>query len=163
MMERFIRHGNLLTHVVMIVDPTYLSEPLVKTNGFALLPNGTMEPYPCRPAVEVPREAGAIPHHSLDDPPPTREFGMKHGLPEEAVAGGAATALPEFMARVPSLPRVDPVGDPFGGFGPPPAPTAGRGSSPGGRGGSPPEGRSAPPTGRGDAAAPGSPSTGRGQ
>jgi len=161
MTERFIRHDDLLTHVVMIVDPVYLSEPLVKTNGFAIVSNGTMEPYPCRPAVEVPREAGAIPHHSLDDAPPTREFAMKHGLPEEAAAGGAATALPEFMAKVPSLPQVILIGDPSEGFGPPPTPPAGRGGPPaGGRGGG---GRGAPPNGRGAGTAPGGQPTGRGQ
>ena len=46
MTERFIRHGDLLTHVMMLEDPVYLSEPLVKTNGFAVAPTGTMEPYP---------------------------------------------------------------------------------------------------------------------
>ena len=70
-MEHYIRHGDLLTHVMMLEDPTYLSEPLVKTNGFAVAPTGTMEPYPCRPAVEVPREAGEVPHHGIDDVPPT--------------------------------------------------------------------------------------------
>jgi hypothetical protein len=149
MTERFFRHDDLLTHVVMIEDPVYLSEPLVKTNGFVVVPNGRMEPYPCRPVVEVPREAGEIPHHTLDDVPPTREFAMKHGLPEEAAAGGAATALPEFMAKVPSLPRVTPDGDPNGGFGPPPAPPGGRGAAPPGRGGGPPPaGRGAAPGGR---------------
>jgi len=59
MTERFLRHGDLLTHVMMLEDPVYLSEPLVKTNGFAVAPTGTMEPYPCRPAVEVPREPSA--------------------------------------------------------------------------------------------------------
>jgi len=36
MEERFIRHGDFLTHVYMISDPVYLTEPLVKTNGFRL-------------------------------------------------------------------------------------------------------------------------------
>jgi hypothetical protein len=53
--------------------------------------------------------------------PPTREFAERHGIPEEAAAGGAATALPEYMAKLPSLPMVEPKGDPNEGFGPPPA------------------------------------------
>ena len=143
MIERFFRHDDLLTHVVMIEDPVYLSEPLVKTNGFVVVPNGAMTPYPCRPVVEVPRAAGEVPHRSLDDAPATREFATKYGLPEEAAAGGAPTSLPEFMSKLPSLPRLTPVGDPFGGFGPPPTPPAGRVATPPGRGGGP------PPTGRG--------------
>jgi hypothetical protein len=150
MTERFIRHGDLLTHVMMIEDPVYLSEPLVKTNGFAVAPNGTMEPYPCRPAVEVPREAGEVPHHGIDDVPATREFAERHGIPEEAAAGGAATALPEYMAKLPSLPLVEPKGDPNEGFGPPPAPPAGRGAGPGrGRGAGPGGAAPAGGTGRG--------------
>jgi len=145
MTERFFRHDDLLTHVMMIEDPVYLSEPLVKTTGYVLAPNGTMDPYPCRAVVEVPREAGEIPHHTLDEVPPTREFAMKHDIPEDAAAGGAETALPEYMAKLPSLPRVTPAGDPNGGFGPPPP---GRGAGPPGRGGPPPAGRGAGPGGR---------------
>jgi hypothetical protein len=151
MTERFFRHDDLMTQVVMIEDPVYLSEPLVKTNGFSVAPNGTMEPYPCRPAVEVPREAGEVPHHRIDDPAPTKEFAADHGVPEEAAAGGAATALPEFMAKLPSLPLVEPKGDPNEGFGPPPA---------AGRGGGGARGRGAGP---GPAASPAGPAPGRGR
>jgi hypothetical protein len=147
MTERFFRHDDLLTQVVMIEDPPYLSEPLVKTNGFVVAPNGSMEPYPCRAVVEVPREAGEVPHNSLDAVPPTREFAMKHGIPEEAAAGGADTALPEYMAKLPSLPRLTPAGDPNGGLIGPPPPPRGRGAGPG-RGGAPPAGRGGAPGGR---------------
>ena len=47
MTERFIRHGNYLTHIYMIEDPRYLTEPLIKTNGFVLTNNVAMQPYPC--------------------------------------------------------------------------------------------------------------------
>src|SRR4030095_9780243 len=119
----------------------------VKTNGFAVAPTGTMEPYPCRPAVEVPREAGEVPHHGIDAVPATREFAERHGIPEEAAAGGAATALPEYMAKLPSLPMVEPKGDPNEGFGPPPAPPVGRGAGPG-RGSGPWRGPWRPRAGR---------------
>jgi hypothetical protein len=115
MTERFMRHGDLLTHVVMIEDPVYLTEPLVKTNGFALMSTGALEPYPCRPAVEVPHPPGYVPHHGLDDPPPTREYAKKHALPIEAVSGGAETALPEYQSKLPSLPQADGP-DPTPGF-----------------------------------------------
>ncbi|NOT45689.1 MAG: hypothetical protein HOP14_13890 [Acidobacteria bacterium] len=103
--EHFVRHEDVLTHVSMIEDPVYLTEPLIKTNGFEWLPNGRMEPYPCRPADEVPREAGDVPHHLPGNNPYEREFAARHGLPVEAAAGGAETALPEFMMRLPSLPK----------------------------------------------------------
>jgi hypothetical protein len=89
-----------------------------------------------------------VPHHGIDDVPATREFAERHGIPEEAAAGGAATALPEYMAKLPSLPLVEPKGDPNEGFGPPPARPGGRGAGPG-RGGGAGRGGAAPAGGTG--------------
>ncbi len=103
MVDRFIRHGDVMTHVMIISDPVYLSEPLVKTNGFRYADNGTMIPYPCRPAVEIPRPKGAVPHHPWSDHDKhtaSREFAMRHGLPVEAAEGGAQTALPEYAQNL---------------------------------------------------------------
>ena len=100
MEDRFYRHGNYITHVYVIMDPVYLTEPLVRTNGFMLVSNPNLAPYPCLPAVEVPRAKGEVPHHL----PGTNEFlnehANKHHLPIEAVRGGAETALPEFVKTV---------------------------------------------------------------
>lgn len=97
MTERFFRHGNVLTHVYIIEDPYYLTEPLIKTNGFLLTSDVTMAAYPCSPAVEVPREKGDVPHHLPGQNPFLEEYAKKHNLPVEATRGGAHTALPEFM------------------------------------------------------------------
>src|SRR5579863_7230381 len=35
MTEHFIRHGDLMTHVMILHDPAYLTEPLIKTEDFA--------------------------------------------------------------------------------------------------------------------------------
>src|SRR5688500_3597752 len=99
MTERFIRHGNYLTHVYIIEDPVYLAEPLIKTNGFQLTTNPAMQPYPCYPTVEVPREKGEVPHHLPGTNPFLDEYAKKHNLPSEGVRGGPETALPEFMKR----------------------------------------------------------------
>jgi glyoxylase-like metal-dependent hydrolase (beta-lactamase superfamily II) len=95
MTERFIRHGNYLTHVYMIEDPTYLTEPLIKTNGFALTLNPAMPPYPCHPAVEVPHEKGEVPHYLPGENPFLDDYAKKNNLPPLLVRGGADTALPE--------------------------------------------------------------------
>jgi glyoxylase-like metal-dependent hydrolase (beta-lactamase superfamily II) len=99
MTERFIRHGNYLTHVYMIQDPNYLTEPLIKTNGFQLTNNPAMQPYPCYPTVEVPRAKGEVPHHLPGENTFLEEFANKHHRPRAGVRGGAETALPEFMTR----------------------------------------------------------------
>ena len=98
MEERFIRHGDLLTHVYMISDPVYLTEPLVKTNGFRLLLNGEVQPYPCESVDEVIRAAGVVPHHLPGSSQASEEFAKKHQLSVEGAKGGANTALPEFAA-----------------------------------------------------------------
>jgi hypothetical protein len=97
MVDRFFRHGNYLTHVSVITDPVYLTEPIVRTNGFQLVSNPNLAPYPCLPAIEVPRAKGEVPHHLPGTSGYIEEFAKKHNLPVEAVRGGAETALPEFM------------------------------------------------------------------
>jgi hypothetical protein len=96
MTDRFIRHGDLLTHVYIIEDPVYLTEPLIKTNGFQLNPAGTMDPYPCDVVNEVELAEGYVPHFLPGKNPFLTEFAETHGLPFEATQGGAQTALPEY-------------------------------------------------------------------
>ena len=100
MVERFFRHGDLLTHTMAITDPVYLTEPLVKTNGFRLTTGVAMQPYPCQPAVEVERDPGDVPHPLPGQNPYLGEFAKKHNLPPEATRGGAETALPEFRKKL---------------------------------------------------------------
>lgn len=100
MTDRFYRHGDVLTHVSIVEDPVYLTEPLVKTNGFQLVPNGTMTPYPCEPVVEVVLPPGYVPSYLPGRNPFLGEFATTHGLPLEATRGGAATALPEFAEKL---------------------------------------------------------------
>ena len=106
MEERFLRHGDVLTHVYMISDPVYLTEPLVKTNGFRLRLNGVVQPYPCESVDEVIRADGrGAKSPAGHEPRLRRNFAKKHHLPSEGVKGGAETALPEFMRRPQSPPR----------------------------------------------------------
>jgi len=100
MTERFLRHGDVLTHTYIIEDPVYLTEPLIKTNGFRLTTNTAMQPYPCQPAVEVERDPGDVPHHLPGQNPYIAEFAKKFNLPLDATMGGAETALPEFRKKL---------------------------------------------------------------
>ena len=34
MTEYFVRNGDMMTHIVVLVDPVYLTEPLVKSQDF---------------------------------------------------------------------------------------------------------------------------------
>jgi hypothetical protein len=100
MTDRFHRYGDVLTHVMIVEDPVYLTEPLVKTNGFLFSPNGTMTPYPCEPVTEVLRAPGQVPHYLPGQNPFIADFASTHGLPAEAARGGAETALPEYAERL---------------------------------------------------------------
>ncbi len=98
--QYLIRRGNYLTFLVIAYDPVYLTEPLVKTNGFRLTNQVAIAPYPCKEVVEVPHEPGDVPHYLPGQNPYTTEFAQKHGLPVEATRGGADTALPEFGKKI---------------------------------------------------------------
>lgn len=100
MTDRFMRHGDVMTHVAIVEDPVYLSEPLVKTNGFTLLANGFMDPYPCSSVVEVVRNDGDVPHYLPGTNTDMLEFSQTVGLPLKATRGGAQTALPEFQEEL---------------------------------------------------------------
>ena len=103
MEDRFIRHGDLLTHISLVSDPAYLTEPVVKTNGFRLTLNGRLDPYPCESVVEVPRPKGAVPSHLIGTNNANEEYAAKHNMPVEAARGGAETALPEFAAKMKTM------------------------------------------------------------
>jgi hypothetical protein len=103
LIDRFYRHGDTITHVMIVSDPVYLTEPLVKTNGYRRVANGTMGPYPCRPAIEIVREPGVVPHYQMGENTSSAEFAARHHLPVQAVRGGAHTALPEFTETLKKL------------------------------------------------------------
>jgi hypothetical protein len=109
--ERFYRHGDVLTHVSIVRDPIYLTEPFVRTNGFRMILNGRIAPYPCRPAVEIPRARGEVPSHRPGKNPFIYEVADKFGIPREAMRGGSETALPEYLDRINALKSAGSGGD----------------------------------------------------
>ena len=114
MTEHFIRHGNnYLTHVMMVDDPVYLTEPLVESQNFVLVSNVTPATYQtwtvCIAQEEIAgREKGYVPHYLpgqnpvltgiLDQiSPPVRgaacgSGGDVSGIPVEAEAAAAGDA-----------------------------------------------------------------------
>jgi hypothetical protein len=104
--EHFVRHGNYLTHISVVTDPVYLTEPLVRTQNFVL--NERQLPpqawvWPCEIVVEIagrPREA--VPHYLPGQNPFVREFADRYGIPLEAAMGGAETMYPEYLLKLQS-------------------------------------------------------------
>ena len=141
MTEYFVVNGDVMTHTVVLVDPLYLTEPLVKSEDFMRsareLPAGTWL-WVCDAVIEVPRPLGEVPAYLPGEHPFKDEFMKRHNLPEVAVLGGANTMYPEFQPNL-------------GKFTAPVIAQPGRGGGAGGRGAGP----AAPPAG--------APAGGRGQ
>jgi glyoxylase-like metal-dependent hydrolase (beta-lactamase superfamily II) len=100
--EHYIRHGNTFTHIAVIRDPVYLSEPLVKSQHFELNPRALPQRnwlWPCQSVVEVAtREQGEVPHYLPGQNPYLASSRKEARLPEDGAAGGASTIYPEWAA-----------------------------------------------------------------
>lgn len=103
--EHYVRHGGLLTHISVTEDPIYLAEPLIKSEEFNLVPNpGTFVPFwPCEYVEESERVQGIVPHFLHGENPYPAEYAAQHDLPQEATLGGPETMYPEFRAKMKSL------------------------------------------------------------
>src|SRR5262245_20016629 len=102
--EHFIRHGLYLTHISVVTDPVYLTEPLVKSQNFVLNERQAPETawlWPCQIVEEIAgRPEGAVPHYLPGENPFVHEFADQSGIPLEATLGGADTMYPEYMLKL---------------------------------------------------------------
>jgi glyoxylase-like metal-dependent hydrolase (beta-lactamase superfamily II) len=102
LVEHFIRHGQYMTHVSIVTDPVYLTEPLIRTSDYAL---AAQDPgnwlWPCEYVLEITnRPKNAVPHHLFGDNPFLHEFPQRWKIPEEATRGGPDTMYPEYRANM---------------------------------------------------------------
>jgi hypothetical protein len=76
LIERFTRHGRNITHTVIITDPVYLSEPMIRTTDFVLNEqDGGNWLWPCEYVEEISgRAKGEVPHHLPGANPFLKEF-----------------------------------------------------------------------------------------
>jgi hypothetical protein len=106
LVEHYIRHGNLLSHVMIITDPVYLSEPYVNSQEFVLMERGNQNwLYNCEYVMEVPQPKHEVPHYLPGQNPFWQDFSKDFGLPFEAVIGGAPTMYPEYQPKLDQLMR----------------------------------------------------------
>jgi hypothetical protein len=102
LVEHFIRHGDHMTHVSIVTDPVYLTEPLIKSQDFNIQPQeGQNWLYPCEYVEEVAgRARGAVPSYMPGQNPFIHEFADKYHIPVEAALGGAETMYPEYQQKL---------------------------------------------------------------
>jgi hypothetical protein len=105
--EHYIRHGDLLTHISVTEDPIYLEEPLIKSEEFNLVPNpNNFVPFwPCETIEEGEQQRGKVPHFLPGENPYVAEYAATHNLPQAATLGGAETTYPEFIQKMKTLPK----------------------------------------------------------
>src|SRR5581483_7734931 len=99
--EHFIRHGDYLTHMVILYDPAYLTEPLIKTEDFVvnLHASNASWVYHCRSAEEIVNQPkDQVPNYLPGENPFMTEFSKRHDVPEAAALGGAETMYPEYRS-----------------------------------------------------------------
>jgi glyoxylase-like metal-dependent hydrolase (beta-lactamase superfamily II) len=103
MVEHFIRHDNHLTHVSILTDPVYLTEPLIKSQTFEMNLHGENAQwvYHCRSVVEISnRRKDEVPNYLPGQNPFLTEFPNRYKLPPEAALGGAETMYPEYRKNM---------------------------------------------------------------
>ena len=107
--ERFTRHGDMLTYVIYIKDPVYLTEPLVRSRNFVRMSGlgegNWIAATPCEPGEETAAPPHAVPHYLPGTNPFVAEAEKKSGIPAEALTGGAETLYPEYRQRLKELRR----------------------------------------------------------
>jgi len=100
--EHFIRHGDRLSHISIVTDPVYLTEPLIKSDDFILNINQNINwLWPCEYVVEVVnRPKGEVPHHLPGENTFLHEFIDRTHAPAVAVRGGAESTYPEYRTNM---------------------------------------------------------------
>ena len=119
MTSRFFRHADLLTVLVVIEDPIYLTEPHVITKSFQLsaAPISPTGP-PCVSTFEGRQPGDSTPHYLPEKNPFVDEMTRRFGVPREAALGYTETLYPEYRKKIRN------------GFVPPPPCTANCGAPP---------------------------------
>jgi hypothetical protein len=98
--EHWVRHGDWLTVTIVLTDPVYLTEPLLRSTDYELDVHQQIPPYPCEVVREVERGKGVVPNILPGKNQFLHEFADHWGVPFEATRGGAATMYPEYRKKL---------------------------------------------------------------
>jgi hypothetical protein len=97
---RFIRHGDVLTVLMVARDPVYLAAPEIISKGFRLSPVPIDYRSPCVTGFEGREPGDSVPHFLPGKNPFVDEFVQLYHLPREAVLGYPETIYPEYRKRI---------------------------------------------------------------
>jgi cyclase len=104
MTDYFVRHGDHLVNVTVVNDPVFLSEMEVRSNDYYRnLADHESWLYACDDGEQITdRPADRVPNYLFGQQPFANDFEKKYKLPLIAGKSGAATAYPEFVAKMKS-------------------------------------------------------------
>ena len=103
MTEYLVPHESTFTHIAVIHDPVYLTEPWIKTQHFEVMARGLPANawlWPCTVVEEVDRAPNDVPHYLPGKNPYMADYRAEVQLDVPGAGGGAATLLPEFAPVV---------------------------------------------------------------
>ncbi len=93
-------HGDYMDWTMLVDDPAYATEPLIRNQTFQRAP--LMEPraWPCIATIEEDRPRGVVPHYLPGQNPYLTEYSTMRRIPFEASRGGAETMYPEYQRKL---------------------------------------------------------------
>ena len=97
--EHVSLEDSFLEWTFTVIDPDYLTEPLVRSATYVRAPTLQLPAYPCQPEEYQPGDPYRVPHYLLGENPYLTESGFKYRTPQEGVRGGADTLYPAWRAR----------------------------------------------------------------
>jgi hypothetical protein len=97
-----------MTWVIVVNDPDYLTEPVVRSVTFMRAPNFEVGAYPCAAQIEEYHINEPVrykmPHYLPGENPYLTEVAVKYKVSLEGVRGGAETTYPAWRAKGATLP-----------------------------------------------------------
>jgi hypothetical protein len=100
MVTSFIRHGDVLTVLVVVEDPIYLTEPVMYSKSFELDTSPQMPIGPPCVAGYEGVDDRQVPHFLPGTNPSVSEMTELYHIPREALMGGAETMYPEYRKKI---------------------------------------------------------------
>ena len=97
---RFMRHGDVMTVLLVATDPNYLAEPEIISKSFRLSARPLDYRTPCVPGFEGREPGDGVPHFAPGKNPFADEFMQFYSLPREAVLGYPETLYPEYRKKI---------------------------------------------------------------
>jgi len=97
--EQFSLEEPYLEVTFTVIDPDYLTEPLVRSATYMRAPTLQLPPYPCQPEDNLAGEKYRVPHYLPGENPYLTESAVKYKVPQEGSRGGADTLYPEWRAK----------------------------------------------------------------